>query len=142
MDNLKRKNVDLLVEEFWKQGYMTIKRKFGLYLPEPSRIGDYDIDIIARIRKNYAIGITISENDLDDIEKLKDKLVYLATRQTKFSNKKVLLFVGISGSLFKNIKSLIDRIDPEIKRNIKLFPIVDRSFPVIKRFKEKEVLFS
>ena len=90
----KRRSVDLLVEKFWKQGYLTVSRKFGTYLPEPGKVGDFEIDIIARYKKNYAIGITLTEADLKD-SKIIEKLTYLATRQTKFSNKRVLLFVGV-----------------------------------------------
>ncbi len=64
----KQRSVDLLVEKFWKQGYLTVSRKFGTYLPEPSKVGNFDIDIVARYKKNYAIGITLTESDLKDPE--------------------------------------------------------------------------
>jgi hypothetical protein len=142
MDTLKRKNIDLLVEEFWKQGYLTISRKYGTYLPEPSKVGNFEVDVVAKQRKNYAIGITLNNEDLND-PSLITKLMYLATRQTKYSNKRVILFVGVPLLYYKNAKTLIDMIDPEIKKNIKLFEIVDRSFiPVRRRERERKVLFS
>ena len=94
METDKRRNVDLLVEQFWKNGYLTLSRKYGTYLPEPKRMGEFDIDIIARYKKDYAIGICLTEADLDS-DALKDKLSFLATRQTKNSNKRVLLFIGL-----------------------------------------------
>ena len=56
MNENARKNVDQLVEQFWKRGYFTVSRKFGTYLPEPSKVGNFDVDIIARYKKDYAIG--------------------------------------------------------------------------------------
>ena len=77
MESAKRKYIDLLVEEFWKQGYLTVSRKYGTYLPEPAKVGDYDVDIIARFKKNYAIGITLSEEDLND-HNLINKIKFLS----------------------------------------------------------------
>ena len=142
MNTIKRKNIDLLVEEFWKLGYLTVSRKYGTYLPEPSKVGKFEVDIVARQRKNYAIGITLDYSDLND-PSLIDKLNFLATRQTKYSNKRVILFVGVHKGLFKNIKVLIDSLNPEVKNNIKLFEIIDRSIIQNRRSLRKEkVLFS
>ena len=141
MEMMKRKSVDLLVEQFWKQGYLTIRRKFGTYLPEPSKVGNFDVDIIARYKANYAIGLTLTRNDLND-PNIKEKLVFLATRQTRFTNKPVKLFIGADESLYKNAKALIEALDNDVKKNIRLFQIIDK--PEVKRkhnFKEK-VLFS
>ncbi len=46
MNENVRKNVDQLVDQFWKRGYFTVSRKFGTYLPEPSKVGGFDVDII------------------------------------------------------------------------------------------------
>ncbi len=124
----RRRSVDLLVEKFWKQGYLTVSRKFGTYLPEPSKVGKFEVDIIARYKKNYAIGITLSEDDFLNPD-LIDKLNYLATRQTKYSNKKVMLFLGVPAEYLKNAKELLKLLDEEIKKNIKLFEIIDKSLP-------------
>lgn len=122
---MKRKSVDLLVEQFWKQGYLTLSRKFGTYLPEPTKIGNFDIDIIAKYKKNYAIGITLTSEDFTAND-LIDKINFLATRHTKFSNKKVILFVGVPAEYFKNAKALLEMLNPEIKKNVKLVEIIDR----------------
>ncbi|MFZ0452943.1 MAG: hypothetical protein WCE54_23595 [Ignavibacteriaceae bacterium] len=142
LNTIKRKNIDLLVEEFWKLGYLTVSRKYGTYLPEPSKVGKFEVDIVARQRKNYAIGITLTYSDLND-PSLIDKLNFLATRQTKYSNKRVILFVGVPRELFKNMKVLIDSFNPEIKNNIKLFEIIDRSIiPSRRKLRKEKVLFS
>jgi hypothetical protein len=137
----KQRSVDLLVEKFWKQGYLTVSRKFGTYLPEPSKVGNFDIDIVARYKKNYAIGITLTESDLKD-PRLLEKLSYLATRQTKFTNKKVLLFIGVPNNLFKLAKELTDFLDQTARRNIRLFPIVEKYIPSRHNAKEEATLFS
>ena len=116
---MKRQCVDLLISQFWKNGYLTISRKFGTYLPEPQRMGGFDIDIVARYKKDYAIGITLNDDDLEN-PALKEKIEFLATRQTKFTNKKVLLFLGIPNSLKKKLEFIISTLDENIRKNIKL----------------------
>jgi hypothetical protein len=119
LDLMKRNSVDLLVDQFWKNGYLTISRKFGIYLPEPQRMGGFDVDIIARYKKDYAIGITLDEEDMENPE-LKGKIRFLATRQTKFTNKRVILFIGISHDLRKKIELIINTLDENVKKNIKI----------------------
>ena len=128
LDLNKRKSVDLLIEQFWKLGYLTLSRKYGTYLPEPSKIGGFDVDIIARQRKNYAIGITLTVDDLKN-PNLPKKLAYLATRQTKYTNKRVSLFVGVPFEYLKRAKDLVEMLQDDIKKNIKLFQIIERNLP-------------
>lgn len=141
MDN-QRKYIDLLVSQFWKMGYLTVSRRFGTYLPEPGKVGQFYVDIIARYKKEYAIGIYISSQDFTD-SNLLDKLKFLATRHTKFSNKKVKLFVGVPEKYLKQTKHIIGELDSDVRKNIKLIPIIDKSLPSIRRtVKEANVLFS
>ena len=142
MNENERKNIDQLVEQFWKRGYFTVSRKFGTYLPEPSKVGRFDVDIIARYKKDYAIGINLAEQDLQKIN-LSEKLTYLATRHTKYSNKKVKLFVGVPVICFKQAKILIEQLDADVQKNIKLFQIVNERLPSVRRRKRvPDVLFS
>lgn len=124
----KRKSIDLLIEHFWKLGYLTLSRKFGTYLPEPAKIGGFDVDIIARQKKSYAIGITLTEDDFKD-SNLPQKLSYLASRQTKYTNKKVSLFVGVPYEYFKRAKVLLDLLHDDVRKNIKLFQIIEKALP-------------
>ena len=119
LDLMKRQSVDLLIDQFWKNGYLTISRKYGTYLPEPQRMGGFEVDIVARYKKDYAIGITLNEEDLENPE-LKNKIHFLATRQTKSSNKDVLLFVGIPNDLKKKIEFIISTLDENVRKNIKI----------------------
>lgn len=128
MNTLKRKNIDYLIEQFWKNGYLTLSRKFGTYLPEPEKIGGFDVDIIAKQGKDYAIGITLSGDDFKD-SKLLDKISHLATRRTKFTQKKVVLYIGVPEEHLLIAKGLIGTLSNEIKSNIMLFSIIDKSLP-------------
>ena len=142
MNENVRKNVDQLVEQFWKRGYLTVSMKFGTYLPEPSKVGGFDVDIIARYKKDYAIGITRAEQELQNIN-ISEKLTYLATRHTKYTNKIVKLFVGVPAICFKQAKTLIEQLDPDVQKNIKLFQIVDERLPSVRKSKRvPNVLFS
>jgi hypothetical protein len=137
----KRKYVDTLVKNFWKLGYMTVKRKYGTYLPEPGKVGDFDIDIIAKQEKDYAIGITLSEDELNN-PKLLEQLSFLATRKTKFSNRKVHLFVGVPSKHLKKVKHLVELLEEEIKRNINLISVTETKIPSLRKKKPGENLFA
>lgn len=142
MNEDPRKNIDLLLEKFWRRGYMTVSRRYGTYLPEPDKVGMFDVDIIARYKDDYAIGITLTQTDFID-NNLISKLKYLATRRTKFTKRKVKLFVGVSNICFKHAKLLLDQLEPEIQKNIKLFQIADKNLPTARRKRnESKILFS
>ena len=143
MNTDRRRDIDLLIEEFWKKGYLTLFRKFGTYLPEPSNIGGFEVDVIAKHKDNFAIGITLTDQDFIDISSVKNKLAYLAQRQTRGTNKKVQLFVGVSIINFKYAKTLLDELDPETKKNIKLFQISEKPALSIRgTSKPEKILFS
>ncbi|MBZ0199198.1 MAG: hypothetical protein K8H86_04970 [Ignavibacteriaceae bacterium] len=138
----KRKSIDLLVEEFWKLGYMTLSRKFGTYLPEPTRVGDFDVDIIARLKKSYAIGITLTDEDLND-PLLVGKLNFLATRHTKFTNKRVMLLIGIPKDNYKHLRALTDKLPHEVKKNLKIFQLQEKEIISSRHQRDRgKVLFS
>lgn len=122
----RRKDVDALIEQFWKRGYLTVSRKYGTYLPEPDKVGIYDVDVVARYKDSYAIGIILSDEDFFDINKTKNKLAYLSTRQTKYNGKKVALFVGVSLKNFRKAKDIVESLPEEIKKNIRLVQIIDK----------------
>ncbi|HUX93862.1 MAG TPA: hypothetical protein VMV36_08635 [Ignavibacteriaceae bacterium] len=139
---IKRRTVDLLVQQFWKEGYLTVRRRFGTYLPEPDKIGSFEVDIIAKQRKNYAIGLTLTPEDFKN-SNLIEKLTFLSTRQTRYSNKRVQLFVGVPTEFFEKAKSMVKLLSLEARKNIKIFQIEDKAvtntnIPV----RNQKVLFS
>ncbi len=143
MNTDRRRDVDLLIEEFWKKGYLTLYRKFGTYLPEPSKIGDFEVDVIAKQKDNFAIGITFSDQDFKDTSLIKNKLSYLSQRQMRSTNRKVQLFVGVPLLNLKYAKALLDELDTEIKKNIKLLPISEKQDISIHKEKSRQkVIFS
>ena len=143
MNMERRRGIDLLIEEFWKKGYLTLFRRFGTYLPEPSDIGGFEVDVIAKQKDNLAIGITLSDQDFKDPAFIKNKLSYLAQRQSRGTNKKVQLFVGVSILNLKFARALLDELDPETKKNIKLFQIAEKPDLFIrKEHRTEKILFS
>lgn len=139
---VKRRTVDLLVQQFWKEGYLTVSRRYGTYLPEPDRIGSFEVDVIAKQRKNYAIGLTLTMDDFKN-SKLIEKLTFLSTRQTKYSNKRVQLYVGVPTEFFERAKSIVKLLSPEARRNTKIIQIEDRGLSTPNApGKGQKVLFS
>ena len=140
---LKRKNVDLLVEQFWRKGYLTLSRKFGTYLPEPTSVGGFEVDVVARQKNKYAIGLTITDDDLNNQTLLLSKIKYLATRHTRNGNIPVMLFIGVKEENFKEVKLIVEQLDEDIQKNIKLFQITERQTISKKRIVDRaQPLFS
>lgn len=135
---VRRKSVDLLVEQFWRKGYLTLSRKYGTYLPEPTLVGGFEVDVVARQNNKYAIGLTIAEDDLKNQDSLLNKIKYLATRQTRRGNSPVTLFIGVKEENFKFVKFLIEQLQEDLQKNIRLVQIVERPVVVRKRLQEKQ----
>jgi hypothetical protein len=126
MQHLKRqRSIDLLINHFWQNGYITVKRRFGTYLSEPPRIGDYEVDILAKQKKNYAIGITIIGEDVKD-SGLLNRIVYLASRESRFTKKRIPLFIGVNIENLSLIKGLLNSLEEKLKSSIKIFPLFEQ----------------
>lgn len=142
MNETRRRNIDLLIEDFWRRGYRVVSRKYGTYLPEPSKVGSFDIDILARYKKDYAMGIIITNSDLTD-DLLMEKIRFLATRKTKYSNKRVILFIGVHEENYKNVKALISILGEDIKKNIKIVAISEKEIqPTSLRHTSRAAIFA
>lgn len=125
--NINQEKIDELITYFWKNGFLTVKRKFGTFLPPPEHIGNYEIDALGKCVQKFAIGITLSDSDLKD-KKLIEKLIFLATRHSKFSKQNVVLFVGVPKNSLTDAKAILLNIDEKIRKNIKLVPITTSSY--------------
>jgi hypothetical protein len=84
MNISERKIIDLLVNEFWRLGYFTLSRRMGTYLPEPSTIGKFKVDVVGRQKDKYAVGIILGQDDINDAN-LVEKISFLASRHSKSS---------------------------------------------------------
>ncbi len=138
-----KKDIDALIEQFWKRGYMTIARKFGTYLPEPSLVGGYDVDVVARYKNSYAIGIVLKESDFINLNHIKEKIIYLASRQTRFSNKPVSLYIGVSSINFFKAKQIVSELPENLRKNIFVIQLFEKEKPFVNNKSGKsDLLFS
>jgi hypothetical protein len=142
MNISEREIIDLLVNEFWRLGYFTLSRRMGTYLPEPTAIGKFNVDVVGKQKDKYAVGIILSQNDLNDINFI-EKITFLASRHSKSSKKPVTLLIGVPVIYYKKVKQQINDLDEELKRNIKLIKISENKEAGLSNNKEQsEVLFS
>ena len=142
MNISERKAIDLLVNEFWRLGYFTLSRKLGTYLPEPSNIGRYSVDVIGRQREKYAIGITLTKEDIFNPD-LIEKINYLASRKSKASDKPILLLIGVPEAYIQQVKEILSHIDDNLRKNIKLKRIIERESEIGRSRKlEHQIFFS
>jgi hypothetical protein len=138
----ERKAIDLLVNEFWRLGFFTVSRRLGTYLPEPENIGRFRVDAIGRQKEKYAIGITLNKEDIFNPD-LIEKITYLASRKTRYSEKPITLFVGVPEIYFRQVKEILSSIDDKIRRNIRLVRIdVNNAESRRNRHQNNQVLFS
>ena len=126
MNISERKSIDLLVNEFWRLGFFTLSRRLGTYLPEPENIGRFKVDVIGRQKEKYAIGITLSKEDIFSSD-LIEKINFLASRKTKLSDKPILLLVGVPDIYFKQVKEILLNVDEKFRKNVKLIRILVES---------------
>ena len=64
----KRDLIDKLYFRLRTAGYSTIGRRLGTYLPDPPDIGEFQIDILAKQKREFAIGIVIDDLSGVDVE--------------------------------------------------------------------------
>lgn len=142
MNISERKAIDLLVREFWRLGYFTLRRKFGTYLPEPENIGRFSVDAIGRQKEKYAIGITLTKEEIFTPD-LIEKINYLASRKTKFSEKPILLLIGVPEAYYKQVKEILLSVDEHLRKNIRLTRIVEGDIKSRRNHrKDQQVIFS
>jgi hypothetical protein len=114
--------VDSIISQFWREGYLTLSRKHGNFLPPPEPVGTYEIEALGKYKKNYVIGITLNEEDLDN-DKVMAKIKYLSSKNTIFSSKNVKLFIAVPSKLLTRAYNLIAELPPENRDCIKLIPV-------------------
>lgn len=117
-----REKVDELISHFWKNGYLTISRKYGKYLPEPKPIGGYSVDAIGKFKKKYVLGIILTEEDIKDPKTIA-KLNFFATRKAKQKDVKIFIYLGVPAKLIYEATMLLDKLEPQAKQNIKIIPL-------------------
>lgn len=142
MDLTERKAVDLLVNEFWRLGFFTLSRRFGTFLPEPSNVGRFSVDVIGRLKEKYAIGISLSKEEIFNPD-LIEKINYLASRKCKSSEKPIMLLIGVPHIYFKQVKELLINVEEKVRKNIKLTRIIEDNFQARRQnHQTKQVTFS
>ncbi len=120
--NHRKELIDTLVAQFWADGYKIVHRKFGNYLTDPPKIGEFQIDILARKGNRFAMGIVLEEKDFWN-NNLAEMFNFLATRKSKFANAASLLYIGVEPSLYVKLAGILYKMDKNISINIRSFPL-------------------
>ena len=142
MNVSERRAVDILVREFWRLGYFTLSRRLGTFLPEPGNIGRYTVDAIGRQNEKYAIGINLTKEEIFN-PNLIEKINYLASRKTRFSDRQIILLIGVPEIYFKQVKEILLNVDLRLRKNIKLTRIVEENIKNHRQQPQKQqVIFS
>ncbi|KAB2909412.1 MAG: hypothetical protein LC102_02345 [Ignavibacteriales bacterium] len=104
----KRDLTDKLYFKLREIGYSTIGRRYGTYLPNPPDIGEFEIDILAKRKMDFAIGIAIDDLSGVDIEFIKKKIRFLAGRKSTYSGNPVRLYIAVTRRNYFLLKHIID----------------------------------
>lgn len=116
---LKRERVDYLIDHLWQNGYLTLSRKFGKYLPAPPMMGEYEVDAVAKYKRKIALGLTVTDDELNDHTFL-SKLDFLANYTSRFPQNKITLFLGVPYNSLVKASLLISSLDIETQKHIKI----------------------
>ena len=111
--------VDSLIKHFWENGFLTLSRKHGNYLPPPTPIGEFEVDAVGKFNKKYVLGLTIKKEDLQNPNILR-KIKFLANQKNKFSLQKITLFLDCLDTIRPEVESLLSQLDDELRKNIKI----------------------
>lgn len=122
IQKLKRERVDYLIDHLWQHGYLTLSRKFGKYLPVPPLMGKYEVDAVAKYKKKIAIGLTISDEELNDPSFL-SKLDFLANYTSRFPQNRITLFLGVPYNSQVKASLLISSLDEKTQKHIKIVAV-------------------
>lgn len=115
--DIKRERVDSLIDHLWSRGYLTLSRKYGKYLPTPAPVGNYEIDAVGKYKKKIAVGLILSEEDLNN-PNLVNKLTFIA--KNKNLGERVTLFIGVPNNLILKAEMIIATLEDETKDLIKI----------------------
>jgi len=115
----EKDRVDSLIEHFWKNGFLTLSRKHSKYLPNPSKIGEFEIDAVGKYNKKFILGLTLTREDINNPRILR-KIKFLANQRNKYSSKLVTLFLGVHESLIPQAKKLITELEEVTQKQIKI----------------------
>lgn len=116
--------VDALISQMWKSGYLTISRKYGKYLPAPQPVGEFEVDAIGKYKRKYIIGIVLRDEELNN-PKLLSKIKYLSSQNTKYTNEKVKLIIGVNQKNFQKLSEMINTLPAENKNQIQIYLLKD-----------------
>ena len=120
--NARKELIDMLVAQFWADGYKIVHRLFGNYLTDPPLVGEYKIDILARRVNRFAIGLILEAKDFENAD-LPRMIEFLGTRKSKFANADALLYIGVEPHLYTKLAALLHKLDHDATRNIRSFPL-------------------
>ena len=117
-------NVDQLIHHFWKNGFLTLSRKYGKYLPAPQPIGEYQIDAVGKYKKKMVFGVILRDEELND-PKIISKLDFLASQYSRSSTKRITLFVGVPPESLNKARMIVKSLPESSQHNIKLVQLRD-----------------
>ncbi len=122
MTSLNRRDLtDKLYFKLRAAGYSTIGRRYGTYLPDPPNIGDFEIEVLAKQKKEFAIGIVLDDLSGVDVNFIKQKIRFLAERKSTYSGNPVRLYIALTRKNYFFVKHLIDSDLKDISENIELY---------------------
>ncbi len=115
----RKDRIDELVWYLMTKGFGITQRKFGKYLSEPPQVGGYEVDLVAKRSKEYALGVIVT-NDEPFNDAFLRKVEILASRKTKYTNKTVPLYLSIPAERLNELRRVLLRISEEQRRNVRL----------------------
>ncbi|MBU0558659.1 MAG: hypothetical protein KJ799_04185 [Bacteroidetes bacterium] len=114
-----QERVDKIISQFWQDGYLTLSRKFGTYLPNPDPINSFEVDAVGKFKKKVAIGIVVKDEDFQD-NRLIEKIKYLTAANSNQPKRSRTLILSVSRERLTDLGILIASLPLENQKQIKI----------------------
>ncbi|MBI5727532.1 MAG: hypothetical protein HY965_06745 [Ignavibacteriales bacterium] len=124
----RKELVESLIQKIRLEGFQIVNRRYGKFVPAPQPVGGHDIDILAKRSGSFIIGLCIASGDFSD-SGLEEKVRYLASRTTKYSNTPVKLYIAIDQSVYVRLAKILQNLPHELRHRIRAYPLTNAETP-------------
>lgn len=115
----RKDRIDELVWYLMTKGFSITQRKFGKYLSEPPQVAGYEVDLVAKRSREYALGVIVTNDEVFS-EAFLRKVETLSSRKTKYTGRTVPLYLSIPAERLNELRRVLLRIPEENRRNVRL----------------------
>lgn len=124
----RKELVESLIQKIRMEGYQIVNRRYGKFVPAPQPVGGHEVDILAKRNGSFIIGLCLASGDFAGSD-LEEKVRYLASRTSKYSNTPVKLYIAIDQSIYVRLAKILQDLPHELRHRIRAYPLTNAEMP-------------